>query len=416
MAKPKYFERLDDRNDFAIRTRDVYGNVRYSPGTFQREWRYRSAYGDSNGVTPTSYTHAMKRCRGLYRSSSLVRYFANEKYVASESTTSKSREIGLLATYSGFVAPGSSSIGLNMNSELAPIWSELENRLLSEIDNQSVDLGAILAESMETSEWIASRALTIGKFAGQLLTGNVFGAFRTVGLTRQNFRRFQKLHGRGSISDRASAAWLEYGWAVMPFVSDVQTAVALETDPASLMRRVQCSVSQRAHISERKHAYLGGEGSYRYEYNAQGQAIYKLNYTITDPETVARKALGLNSVAASVWQIVPFSWLVDYVVDVSDYLRLRNATDGLSLRHGYRSVKITETGSGSYGGTTITGTPASGRTVSTTTSRADSCYAEYYQRTPIFGFPRPSLQVDGRFSLNRCLNLAAVATQLSTKR
>lgn len=293
-------------------------------------------------------------------------------------------------------------------------FADLNNMLLDKLDNQTYDLGAILAESAETSKYIASRGLQVAKFATSLLSGNIPGALRAVGLSPDKIRRRVKKarrEGRGMhAASSLSAAWLEYNFAIRPLVGDISVASSLYSNPNEVLRKINLTVTASKKVALNDTRYdIYNEGS-RLHYNVQANRRMSVTYSVVDAEQVADKALGLNAPLASAWELVPFSWVIDYVVNIGDFLRLSNATDGLAFSHGYVSTKTTQKSSYSYSRLTKVWDR---RVYHRSNYRRRAVgNVSFYERNPIYSFPSPKVVVDPTLSLRQTSYLAALSTQL----
>jgi hypothetical protein len=295
------------------------------------------------------------------------------------------------------------------------LFDGIENRLLDKIDNQTYDLGAILAESAETSKYIASRGLQVAKFATSLLSGNIPGALRAVGLSpnkiRRRIRRANR-EGRGMhAASSLSAAWLEYNFAIRPLVGDIGIATELFQDPTEVLRKINLTVTASQKVSHSKeYSNIKYGPKDRLNYVVQANRRMSVTYSIVDADQVADKALGLNAPTASAWELVPFSWVIDYVVNVGDFLRLSNATDGLAFSHGYISTKVTQKARYSYSRTSTA--EQNNKRYRNTFRHRYSGNVSFYERDPIYSFPTPSIVVDPGVSLRQASYLASLSTLL----
>jgi hypothetical protein len=151
-------------------------------------------------------------------------------------------------------------------------------------------------------------------------------------------------------------------------------------------------------------------GDDKLRYFVQANRRMSVTYSIVDAEKVADKALGLNAPLASAWELVPFSWVVDYVVNIGDFLRLSNATSGLAFSHGYVSTKVEQTSNYTFLRYNVSEQNNKRyRNRLTTRYRGN---LSFYERNPIYSFPTPSIQVDPGVSIRQTSYLAALGVQL----
>lgn len=89
-----------------------------------------------------------------------------------------------------------------------------------------------------------------------------------------------------------------------------------------------------------RHDYLG---SHVNEVSCVCQAEIK----VTNPNLYLANRLGLTNPASVVWELIPFSFVVDWFVNVSDFLNQFSEFHGVALVNPFNSIKTTTFCSGS---------------------------------------------------------------------
>lgn len=387
------------------------------PGKGRMLYKYKDGSERmSDGVRPTAYFTGTASSGGSSNERNKAQYLddAGSRVIKTVVGTRTSIEDGqIIWLYNPYVgiSPYNKFV---IRPSVYNKFGDLENRLLDKIDNQTFDLGAILAESAETSKYIASRGLQVAKFATSLLSGNIPGALRAAGLSPDKIRRRvkkAKREGRGMhAASSLSAAWLEYNFAIRPLVSDISVASQLYSDPTEVLRKINLTVTASSRMDDSttyKNIKFGGDSI---RYSVQANRRMSVTYSIVDAGEVANKALGLNAPLASAWELVPFSWVIDYVVNVGDFLRLSNATDGLAFSHGYVSTKVNEKAVYSY--SSSGSAERNNVRYQNTLRHRYTGNVEFYERNPTTSFPTPKIVVDPTLSLRQTSYLAALSTQL----
>lgn len=197
--------------------------------------------------------------------------------------------------------------------------------------HESVSLGMALAERREAVSMIAKRC------------NDIADAYRA--LRRGDFKKFlarldvpPKKRHRGLVqvrSKQVSALWLEYWFGWSPFVNDIYTGIQLLDSPYPSSRVTGAGVD---HLTQTT-------GFQRYDMTA----IVKCGaYVSVDNEMLYRaNQFGVVNPALVAWELVPFSFLVDWFVPVGNYLRSYTDFVGLSIRDPYTTYFLK--GKGSYG-------------------------------------------------------------------
>ena len=129
--------------------------------------------------------------------------------------------------------------------------------------------------------------------------------------------------------------WLEWwmGWA--PLVSDIFLACATLSgqDGAAHHKRKLVATSTKIHQSRstlNTSAYLSVNN-----YDVKCTAKVGATVVITNPNLFLANQLGLANPLATAWQVMPWSWLVNWVYDVESYLRSLSEFYGVSLEKAY---------------------------------------------------------------------------------
>lgn len=371
---------------------DRWGDEFYT--TLYRHFkRKRSSFVNSNGLDATNYWIFKQDVTGF-------RDYTLDIYL----TTSWSTETGLPITqdkttdniYESTVSGVLSYANSSHNSKMSPTsslpvslvgsdFTALNNKLLEKIDNQSIDMGTIVAEMGETLYYVASRGADIARFGLAVATGNWSAALRRIGISKRHWKRFNRVK-----RDTASR-WLEFNFAIKPLVSDLSDIGQLYNEPDKVLRKIRCraKVTRKETLEGIPVTWYGGE----YKCTTDFMFSYAVTYSVSDPDTIALKALGLNNLPAAAWEVIPFSWLIDYVVNVGEFMQLCTATEGLLFRSGYKSMKASRVGKYEYLNdfTNTNVSPYHGSYSHEVDFRQGTDKTVGYRRDRLTSFPRPTL-------------------------
>lgn len=185
-------------------------------------------------------------------------------------------------------------------------------------DSQAASLAVTLAEWQQSERMIVTRA-------GQLLSGiraakrgDVKGLEKALGIKRKQRNR------RASARD-ASGLWLEYHFGWEPLIGDIHNAVkVLASNPPA----------QTVRATGRYH-YKAKEGSltnYTWwrDVNYLTRTLIQGDVFVSNPNLALANQLGLVNPATVAWELVPFSFVVDWFIPVGKFL------DSFSDLLGYR--------------------------------------------------------------------------------
>lgn len=191
--------------------------------------------------------------------------------------------------------------GWNANDDL-----RLLDKLAQEIRGHSFDLGVNIAEASKTYEQILGNLRSIGTALVSLKHGNIAGAFRQLGVPRKRMKRLR--------AKDISGRWLEmqYGW--LPLVSqsyEAGKALAAATGPRVLRFR--------ASVATKHGSYDGSTGPGDFTYIVNVSFSRRLIAELYEDLSLQR-SLGLVDPLTIAWEVVPYSFVVDWFVPIGTYL------------------------------------------------------------------------------------------------
>jgi hypothetical protein len=218
---------------------------------------------------------------------------------------------------------------------------------------KDIDLGVALAESKQTVGLIVNTVGTITRAYRQLRKGRINDVFNTLGLKKSSHvpynlrgfggkrvtvdqhRRQMLRESRTSthMTDFAASKWLElrYGWT--PLLFDMYGAAEYldylysQNSPDVLIHGV--------------YKWEGDVKSASSAYDASGTSMcvyrYDQFYNITDRTAFNMNKLGLTNPALIAWELVPFSFVVDWFLPVGDWIESFTSLNGLTRVGGSRT-------------------------------------------------------------------------------
>jgi hypothetical protein len=197
-------------------------------------------------------------------------------------------------------------VGWSNNDDL-----RLLNKLAEAVKGHSFDLGINIAEATKSYGTIVSNVRSIGSALLQLKRGNVAGALRLLGSGRRAPSRGQI----ASINAKdLSGRWLETQYAFLPLVSQsYEAAKALKavTGP----RKFRFSVGSSA----KRNSQEGSDTTPNYSMLWHTSYSKRLVAELYEGVELGR-SLGLTNPAAIAWEIVPYSFVVDWFLPIGSYL------------------------------------------------------------------------------------------------
>jgi len=195
------------------------------------------------------------------------------------------------------------------------------------IKDQKVNLAQAVLEFRQAQKMFYTNADTIVRILSTLGSKN-------------RFKKTAKLLGlpRNKIRQTVSNRWLEVQYGVLPLASDIHGACE------ELNRRLALPVIRQ--FSLRVKESESGEYSTPYIYDLKIRPTFKWEATTTKrvtcfirQESLALSRLGYTNPLTLAWELLPYSFLVDYLIGVGNWLNGLDAGIGLEAIWGTVSTK-----------------------------------------------------------------------------
>jgi hypothetical protein len=276
------------------------------------------------------------------------------------------------------------------------------NKLMDRVMAQKVNVAQFVAERRQVVNAVASTASKLAKSIRAIKRGNMKGAAQALGLTRGP---------KGRIGTGIPEQWLalQYGW--LPLVGDLH---------GGLEEFANMCVQQPPVIRATAKAE-GRAGVQRRVYNTAATFAPDSEWVSSDPLTKCKGMLefklsssfgallgrtGVTNPYELAWELLPYSFIVDWFIPVGSYLSRMNYDQGLVYSRGYldfkfecrwtnrltRAKKIVSNGADSY---ECTYTP----------HQIGSSIVRDFERTSIIDMPIPQLpKFKDPFSLTHAAN------------
>ena len=309
-----------------------------------------------------------------------------------------------------------------VDSQIGGYSNKRDNRLLKKLKGQSIPLLMAWREREETGRllWAAANRISDAckvirhpkQFVRRLYKNykrpaHVKRMISTKVMERRaqkayiSFLRYKKWPP--SRKPRVGDLFLQYEFAWKPLIMDIQDAMnaTAETEKHLSGGSVKVGYKHSGTVTTRGGRMTGNELILKCDYNLYGHQ--KLYWSV---DSVALAALSqIQSLPETLWDAMPYSFVVDWFINVGEYLELRNATLGLKFRNGYKSLCVEKR---------YTSKPAGQVVVNDNPYTAVTCWPERYQfsfqRQILKSFPDPHLVTD--FTLPSSLTHMAEAAAL----
>lgn len=256
---------------------------------------------------------------------------------------------------------------------------------LSRLNQGAVDLGIALVEVKRTAETLADDVIFVAEALKNLRRGRI----RLKGKLRRSIIRDSKLSANIYLRYR-------YGWK--PLLTDIYDAIE---DIKNGMKRPLIVSAQRRITSRYSDTKPKGQWKVRRQ-SATTSASCKLVAQLDSTYVARARNAGVLNPQGMVWEVIPYSFVVDWIVPVGNFLEALTAPAGLKFVSGY-------TGHWCQGEAYGENRAGSGTWVKPIVLKTENFEYNRYRLTT---FPWPSPTIKNPLTTDKILAAAALVRQL----
>jgi len=203
--------------------------------------------------------------------------------------------------------------------------NEVKQKVLAKVLNQSVNVAVFYAEREQTAAMLASSLKRLGKAYNLAKKGRILDA--SIALTGHK--------PRGPLKQTISQNWLElqYGW--LPLMSDIYGAC--ETLQRQMTHREFVVVRSSKEIQEDEpRRTISSDGSFVDYILSSAHYTSSVRVKMKSNSTLLRTAseLGLANPGLVAWELVPFSFVVDWALPIGSFISQFTAALGWEFHTG----------------------------------------------------------------------------------
>lgn len=221
--------------------------------------------------------------------------------------------------------------------QLIQARSNVDAKLLDKLKGMKVNLGQVFAERKMTADLIASSASRIAASMILLKKGRFREATRALGasVSTRKTARFNRLYPQNPRQAVASG-WLElqYGW--LPLLSDVYGSAEWLAQKQSREIRNKVAALHHLELNDFTRTPLGG--GYVCDVLRESNTIFDYKgvvwFATSGAELASLKQAGLTNPILLAWELLPYSFVVDWFLPVGNFLSNLDSTLGLSFDKG----------------------------------------------------------------------------------
>lgn len=216
----------------------------------------------------------------------------------------------------------------NLSRHLVPTFDpdltlDAKNKALQKAKQQRINLSVAVAEGRSTVQMLTKTVVTLGEAYGSFRKGRFKAAARRLNI--------------GDIERSLANNWLSYRLGWLPLVSDAVGLVDLHRDQFSTERlnrfivRASKQKVSTSIVEERDFVVTGNHGLL-YRTDVMTARVGML-LEVTSKLDQFQASVGLSSgdILSTAWELVPFSFVFDYFVDVGSWLGNLTALNGIKV-------------------------------------------------------------------------------------
>ena len=262
--------------------------------------------------------------------------------------------VGVQDTFSGqwgnLFGLGYDPTGDNENFSLGEANNDVNNQLTMKLIGQfqrgKSNLAEVYATRQQCANLIGSTAAKLGTAFKRLRSGNVTGALNSlIGGSRP--RRRDESGRLTQLAGDLPGQWLalKYGW--QPLLGDVYNSVetvrqAYSSDGSR--HRVSAQASQSLPNKDLVTA-AGGDWGPEITYTASARKVSVkgfIDYRILGNLTHSLSQLGITNPLALAWELIPYSFVVDWFLPIGNFIGALDYSLGLSFEGGCKTFRHTQ--------------------------------------------------------------------------
>jgi len=212
-----------------------------------------------------------------------------------------------------------------------------QNSLLLKIKDQKVNLFQALAERDQAARMIGNNAIRIAKAIASVKKGNWSGAADALGVKRRSGFPSARDYRRAQ-SKAIASGWLElqYGWR--PLINDVYGAAEAVananygTPREKVVQTVRLSGS--SFNTARPSANQLVTDMHTYDVSIK----YVCYFSAGNQLVKSLSEVGITNPVLIAWELMPYSFVVDWFIPVGNFISTFDATLGLTFDRGCRTI------------------------------------------------------------------------------
>lgn len=214
------------------------------------------------------------------------------------------------------------TLSLPLPNESYNLRRAAEIQALLNLKQQKVNFGVMMAEAQRTADFVGDVAYTLGRAAKHARRGRFRDAIRTL----------------GGDWKRVPSGWLGYQYAALPLLGDVKGSLDLLNNPLRLNEWIVTAKgvvrdTTTVETEVNSSGWTLPLGRYVTDEKTVGYFV-RLDYTPGSEFVAHLNNLGLSNPFEIAWEMVPYSFVVDWMLPIGDWFSTFDAALGYRFLSG----------------------------------------------------------------------------------
>lgn len=218
-------------------------------------------------------------------------------------------------------------------------YDDAVGRLRLQIKEMKFNAAQFVAEREATLKTVTDTVTKLAKAFRSAKRGDLLGAARNLGLSPTDLVATRASRRRSAKALASNWLALQYGWK--PLLNDIYGAAEVLGNLHAPGFPFQKARSQYRVHAEHTDRFLSGSGTFEVIYHIEVIGRFNVVYTQSMSTLPTITSLGLTNPALIAWELLPFSFVVDWFLPIGNWISQWDATAGVTFVRGSFSRSVT---------------------------------------------------------------------------